>query len=362
MRQLIFILTLLLTSIFNCLGQNKTTKEGLKVGIWTEEYDLGYGEFTETGVYKIIPLNTYKTIQSLGDDSFEIKCKASTTILFFSGRHNKSISVKDSIWEIKDSIGKLYSTEMWHQGINIWRKYYDESGSLIEYHYIDLENDTTFNLIYINNRLFKKAFYPPENKNQQTEIFYPNNDLIIPNAELTFKSIFGDTVLNVYQLKLSCKKDLTIQSVRSGSKNIQVVFPFNTFPYELTEKDTAIFNLIFTPTPTTFIENDTITIITSEENVLPYMVFCSLNASHIDYSNVETLTELSLSKTKDQYLIIAPMGTQTDAYITDFLGTKKKYKIYGITKIDLSKLNVGEYQLSIASCNTGGDIKLTITD
>lgn len=362
MRNLTFILTFLLTWTSQCAGQNKTTKEGLNVGKWIDEYELANGKFRETGYYKIIPLTTYDTIRPLGENIFEVKFKGSSPLLFFSGRHGNSISVKDSIWQTVDSIGKIYKTENWVQGLNLWTKYFDGNGNMTKYDYDDFENDTSFYLTYKNNQLYKKAFYPPDNKNQQTEIFYPDNNLVIPNAEPSFYYKFGDIAVNVFQLKLSCKQDLIINTVSSSSGNIQVTFPFNSVPYKLTKTDTAIFNLIFTPTPTSFTEDDTITIITSEENVLPYKIYCSLSASHIDGSNVETLSKLILSKSKDRYLLIAPMGTQTDAFITDSKGNEKRYRIQGITKIDLAQLKAGDYQLSIASCNTGGDIKLNIVE
>jgi hypothetical protein len=231
---------------------------------------------------------------------------------------------------------------------------------LTKYDYKDLENDTNFYLTYDNNQLYKKAFFPPNNKNQQTVIFYPDNNLVIPNAEPFFNTKFGGTSVNDFQLKLFCKKDLTINSVSSSSQNIQVNFPFNSMPYKLTTKDTATFNLIFSPTPSSFRDKDTITIITSEENVPPYKIYCSLRASHINGSNVKTLKEISLSITNDKYLLISPMGSVTDAFIKNSNEIVKRYKIKGITKIDLNELKVGEYELSVYSCDTGDKIKLKI--
>lgn len=302
-----FILTLLLTLTLGCFGQNKTTKEALNTGKWTEVHE-------------------------------------------------------DGIWQTADSTGNILKTEYWDKGLNLWTKYFDEHGNLSEYEYYDIKDDTHFYLTYKNNQLYKKAFYPPENKNQQTEIFYPDNNLLIPDAEPAFYSKFSDIAPSVFQLKLSCKKDLTIISVRSGSKNIHVNFPLNAPPFRLTPKDTACIDLIFTPTPASFSSSDTITIVTSEENVLPYKVYCSLRAFHIDGSNVETLQEISLSKTKDRYLFIAPMGTITEAIIQHSDGTEKRYDINQINQIDLKELEPGEYALAIYSCNTGGYLKLKISE
>lgn len=361
MRYSIFILAFLMTWALHCTGQNKTTKEGLKVGKWTHTYELAYGTFTDIGYYKIIPLKTYDTIRSPAGYSLRVKYKGSTPMLFIYGRHHNKISVKDDLWQTTDSTGHTCRTDYWDQGLYLWSKNFDDKGNLTEYDYKDFENDTSFYLIYKNNQLYKKAYYPPENKNEETDIFYPNNNLIIPNAEPFFETNFGSAAVNIFQLNLSCKKDLTIHSISSSSENIQIRFPSKTLPYHLTTKDTVTFNLIFTPTPISFRDHDTITIVTSEENVQPYKMYCTLSAAHIDYRNVETISELTLSKSRDRYLVISPMGTETNVFISNSQ-MEKKYGIHGITKIDLNELNVGDNHVSISSCNIGGDLKLTITE
>ncbi len=347
---------------FNCHAQNKTTKDGLKVGRWVEENEGGYEKFKETGYYKIVPLSKYDTLGQLEETTVRIKYKHSSPLLFFYARHDNYISVKDSVWQALNLKGKLLETTYWIEGINIWRKLFDDDGNLIEYDYDDLENDTSFYLTYISNQLFKKELFPPNDKNNATIIFYPDNRLIIPKAELSFYSKFSDISVNVFSLKLSCRQEIIIKSVTSSSNNIQVSFPYNSVPYKLASKDTATFQLIFTPTPISFRTNDTITIVTSEQNIPPYKIYCSLRASHIDGSNVGTIKEIVLSRTEDRYLIISPMGTRTDAVIKDTNGSLKKYVILSNTKIDLEEFQTGEYGLAIYSCNTGGDIKLKIIE
>lgn len=364
MRKTTSILIVLLAWAFHCPGQNKVTKEGLKYGKWVEEYDDDNERLKTSGFYKIIPLSTYDTIRPLFDDGFEIKFKRSTPLLFISGRYNNDISVQDGLWRTVTSTGQLYRTDFWDQGLWVWYKDFDDKGNMIYYHYNDFENDTSFYLTFKNNQLYKKAYYPPENKNASTEIFYPDNNLIIQNAEPYFETLFGDEILNVFPLKISCKHDLTITSVSSGSENIQVDFPSNTLPCKLTPADTVTFNLVFKPTPISFRDYDTITILTSEKNVPPYKVYCDLKASHINHRNVETLGDLTLSQSKDRYLIISPMGTVTDISIYDRNQTIKDIQIFSssIAKIDLTEFSIGEYIVSIAGCSVGGFIKLKINE
>ncbi len=84
--------------------------------------------------------------------------------------------------------------------------------------------------------------------------------------------------------------------------------------------------------------------------------------THIDWKNVQTIGHLSLSKTKDKYLIVSSMGTVTNAYLKNIRGENTEYEIHGDTKISLEKLQIGDYDLSIFSCDTNGFIKFTITE
>ncbi len=362
MKHSIYILLLLLLLNLHGFGQNKLTKDGLKIGKWEEKYEISVGKMKYSGFFKIIPINTYDTIRSIGDNLYRIKYKGATPLLSTSGIKRNNVSVKDGIWRTIKSNGKIHEIQTWQNGLLLSEEEYDDNGILKEHHYIDYENDTSVYLYYKGEQLYKKAFYPPNQKQQQTVIFYPDNNLVIPNAELYFNSKFGDTSLNILPLKLFCKRDLTILSVFSSSSNIQVSFPYETFPYDLTTEDTVTLNLIFTPTPSSFRTEDTITILTSEENALPYKIYCWSRASHINGNNVETLKQITLSKTKDKFLIIATMGTSTSAYIKDLNGEEKRYKITISSKINLNEFGVGEYDLKIHSCNTYEDIKLVIIE
>lgn len=45
---------------------------------------------------------------------------------------------------------------------------------------------------------YKKAIYPPENKDEPVEIYYPEDNLVIPDAELSFYSVFGINTFFTY--------------------------------------------------------------------------------------------------------------------------------------------------------------------
>ena len=348
-RKTTSILIVLLAWAFHCPGQNKVTKEGLKYGKWVEEYDDGERKNTFSGIYKIIPLSTYDTIRAVGYGTAEIKYKGSTPILEFSGRYLNDISVQDSIWQFVDSTGILRSTYFWNQGILAWSKDFDDKGNMIFYSYNDFENNTSLYLTYKNKQLYQKHFYA-RNETEGTSTFYPDNNLIIQNAEPSFSKTFGDSTKSVFQLKISSKKHLTIKSVISSSENIQVSFPLNKLPYKLSPSDTTIVNLTFAPTPISLRDNDTITIITSEKNVPPYKVYCSLNASHVNYNNIENLKNLTLSKSKDTYLIISLSSDSREVYIKNDKRTEKIYHtLYGKLKIDLKDFNVGIYDITISN-------------
>lgn len=129
-------------------------------------------------------------------------------------------------------------------------KTFNKKGILINHYYNDFLNDTTFYLHYSGQQLFSKSFFPPENKNEETHIYYPNNNLSISNAKPNFYSNFGkkDTI----QLKITCKQALSINEISSSSENIKFAYPFNVLPLNLTTKDTIILNLIITPNSSTF--------------------------------------------------------------------------------------------------------------
>ncbi len=155
---------------------------------------------------------------------------------------------------------------------------------------------------------------------------------------------------------------MEINSISSSSNTLETNVTKNNLPYSLNKNDTLRLSLLYTPDPTSLILYDTITIQTSEKHVPPYKIYCSLHFAHLDYTNIEETHTLSLSKSKDKYLYISRLGSQTDAYLVNKNGFKKHYETNKeINKIDLSQLEIGNYNLTIISCNTGGGIILNIT-
>jgi len=356
------LLQLFLCGSLYCAAQNQVTPQGLKTGAWVEAYELASGVFWTSGEYEIVPLHNYDIIRSLGEDTYEIRHKGATPLLFLDGRYGDNISVKDGIWQTFNENGSLHKTDGWENGLNAWTKYFDAGGDMIRYEYEDFEHDTSFYLTYKNKRLFKKAFYPPENKNEQVEIYYPDDHLVIPDAEMDFYAILGNNTVYTYYIPLTCKKSLSILSVTSDSDNLRVSLPSKTLPMELQPMDTMTVFLTFMPTPASSGQNTTVTIVTSEGNPKSYTIYGHVQCAHLDNRNVEHVKTLSLSKKADRYLVIAPMGTVTTAYILNSEGGKRTYDIHHNTKIDLNELETGEHHLSIFSCHTGGEVKLTITE
>jgi hypothetical protein len=359
--------TVFLITAFSCIAQNKRTPDGLRTGEWSQKFPSGYGrvigKVTTEGAYTIIPANTYEIIRKLGNDSYEVKYKRSTPLLFHAGIKNGSMSVKDGVWNVYDSSGRLAKTDVWSNGLNTNSKYFDDKGNLVQCHYVDYDNDTSFYLTNIDKQLFKKAYYPPENKNSQVKIYYPENDLIINYAELGFRINFLYKPSDTQYVILSSAKETSIYSVTSANNSVEISGSFTAgcYPMKVTPETPAILQLIAKPHPLMYKRFDTIFIKTSEDRPT-YKIYCETHASHIDNRNVEIIKEIQLSRTKDRYLIIPSLGTVTDAVIKSQVGGSKGYEINGIRKIDLSQFSPGTYMLEISSCHTGGEMKLIITD
>jgi len=357
----LFAILILFTAI-NGHTQNKSLN-GLRVGEWTLKEDFGRGIITETGEYKIVSLNKYDIIRKFDETTFKVKYKGSEPLLFFYGPRQGNISVKDGEWTGFDSKGILYRLENWEEGILRWRKEFDSKGNLKEYNIDDLENDTSFYYTYVDGQLFKKAWYPPEDKNNQTEVFYPENDLSISDGELLFRTNFLEKKPDTQVISLTSKMPLQISSIvtKQGSLSITNDNKKLSFPLMLSSGQRLRLKLTSQPASSNYIENDTIFVISSDTKT-PYKIYCYSFASHITVKNVEILKKLELSRTKDRYLIIPPLGTVTDATIKAPSGGYRFYNVEGITRIDLMDYTPGKYTLDVSSCNTGGIIALTITE
>jgi hypothetical protein len=258
----------------------------------------------------------------------------------------------------------LESTDSWSEGLNTSTKEFDSAGNLVSHHYHNYEGDTSFYLTYIDKQLFKTAYYPPENKNRQVEIYYPLDDLIISDAEPRFRINFLNNPADTQTIVLSSRKELSIYSITSTGHSFSVSGSFSAscYPMKISPESPVYLRLITKPKALTYNIRDTILIRTSGDSP-PYKIYTSTYAAHIDMKNVEVLKELSLSRTKDRYLVVPSLGTVTGVYIYSKTGSHKySYDIHGITKIDLSNTPLGTFTLEVESCNTGGLMKLTITE
>ena len=359
----IFLIIATFLSSLTAFGQG-TIMNGLKTGFWTEKYKDASHIYTLKGNYKIIPLAQYDTIGGSGRNFYEVKYRGSTPLMFYNGKSMGKISVKDSVWNHYDQEGNLIKTDFWLEGLNQSTKYFDEKGNLMRYDYDDYENDTSFYLTYIDGQLFKKAFYPPENKNLQTEIFYPNDPLILSDAELIFIVNLLNKPIATEEIFINAKKDLLIESIYSQREFVKILTANNhtiSFPLSIKANTPVPLKIIVSPSSANYVMTDTLTLFTSDKQA-PYYIYSRIYAHHIDGRTVETLTSIQLSKSKDKFLILPGMGTVSDAIIISKSGDKSFYELKGTTKIALSNFLEGAYQLLISSCNTGGQMKLIITE
>jgi hypothetical protein len=134
-----------------------------------------------------------------------------------------------------------------------------------------------------------------------------------------------------------------------------------SFPLTIKANTSISLNVIVSPTSANYQMTDTLTLFTNQ-NETPYKIYSDIYAYHLNGRTVETLTSIQLSKSKDKFLILPGMGTETDATIVSKAGDKFFYEINGTTKIDLAAFPAGTYQLLISSCNTGGQLKFVITE
>lgn len=352
------IITLLCFNI--CIGQNLTTENGNKIGKWQEEFVNTKGSYKAIGNYQVLAIDSLGSIDFVFNNHIRVKKLASTPLVYYTTYRNNKISVKDGIWKTYYSSGKIAQIDSFKDGLNYWEKHFDTSGILNELNYNDFEGDTEVYLTYLDKQLFKKAYYPPNDKNNQTINYYPYNNLFIENAEPDLHKNFTLKRDSIYQIKLSAKMNMQILSIKSSSSNIKFKELQEKLPITLKPNDTIKIKFTFNPIPTSLREKDTITITTSEKNSPTYNIFCSTTAAHFDWENIGRLYYLKLSKEKDKYLILSPLGTSTGASIYQNEGEERKYSVQDITKINLNDFKVGKYNLRIHSCGILEIIQLDI--
>jgi antitoxin component YwqK of YwqJK toxin-antitoxin module len=354
------IITVLLTAL-SASGQDKMI-DGLKTGYWTE-YSSGSDDFfKQKGNYKILSTASYDKILEETAWNVKVKYKGATPLVWFIKNVNGRISVKDSIWNKYDIEGRLRETSFWKDGLSQWAKIYDEKGNLVEHNYEDFDNDTSFKLIYIDGKLFKRAFYPPFNKQNAISVYYPSEPLSFSNAEFWLEIDFLNNPTVTKEFSNNVTKDMTIKSISSIHRFVKLVTENNqplSFPYNIKAGTAVPLKIIVSPTSADYQETDTLTLITAESE-LPYRICLHISASHIGRGSGQ---EFSLSKSKDKYLILPMRGTLLAAELTSEEGKKTKYLVSRTFKrIDLSTFSVGKYGLQIRACHYNGDYTLVVTE
>lgn len=362
---ILLLYTLLAT---NCLhGQNKTTSNGLKTGFWKTEYNQEFYEFNCEGQYKVISIKNLDTIPEVRfANKLTVVYKNDTTWISYEQRKGNSIEVKDGLWKYYDTTGlKLEYLAKYNRGIRLWSKDFNLDGSLFSHSYTNFKRGITFYEYYRMGKLFKQSFYLPATPNDETIVFYPKTRLFISNAEPYFDYNFLSKESIPQNIQIACKKSLKIISITPHSSNFQVRSS-HPLPIDLKKQDTLQLQLNFRPSPAKSMEEDTIVIKTLENGKVQEYLICALtSAVHVDYQNVEHISKIELSQTRDRYLLIDKLGTQTDACIQtqdDNICFELFAGLSPHISIDLKAFKPGVYPVYINSCNTFGSFTLVITE
>lgn len=362
---ILFFYILLLSSYL--YSQNKTTKNGLKTGFWKTEYSREYYDVNQEGRYKILLVNKLDTIpKSYFHDHVDVKYKNDTAWIDYEERKGDSIVVQHGLWKYYDSLRlNLEYLYKYKRGINLWRKSFNSDGSLFDHTHSNFKKGITYFDHYEGGKLFERRYYLPGKPNDDTVVYYPNARLCISDAEPRFDYNFLKKEQATQNIQIACKKPLKILSITPHSTNFQIQ-PSHSLPLNLKPQDTFNLTLNYIPSPITVIEQDTITIKTLENgSVHEYRILALTSAVHIDYKNVEHTSAIALSQSKDRYLLIDRLGTQTDACVRAEPEDACFQVIAGLAPhicIDLKAFQPGVYGVYISSCSKYGTFRLVITE
>lgn len=347
------IITVVLTAL-SASGQFKKI-DGLKTGYWDESF--------QNGQYKIISTASYGKILEETAFNVKVKYKGSSPLVWFEKNVDGQISVKDSIWNKYDVNRRLRETRFWKDGLSQWAKQYDEKGNLVEHDYEDFDNDTSFQLVYIDGKLFKRAFYSPLGNREAAAVYYPNEPLRFSNADFFVEVNFVKYPTATKELTINATKDMTIKSVSSVHRFTKLVTADNqaiSFPYKIKAGAAIPLKIVVSPGSAEYEETDTLTLITAESEV-PYRICLHIRGSHIDGRSVGH--EFTLSKSKDKYLILPTMGTLLAAEITSEEGKKETHLVSRTFKrVDLSTFSPGKYGIKIQACHYRGEYTMVVTE
>ncbi len=358
-------ITIILFTCLSAKGQNLLSTEGLNYGHWIDTIAVDNQKIIHSGEYKIVPLSFFNIIRN-GPVVLELKYKNGKTSILHDKVINNKISVTNGLWQRRDTTGRLLSEDYSENGIRMWYKDYDSTGKLTEYWIADYERNTDSLLRYADNGLFCIDYHTGGNYKNAKHIYYPGKSLIISNAEPTMSSNFLKKSTDTFLLKLSSKEQILINNIASESDNFHffdkllkpIKFPLNIIPGKY-----VVINLIYKPKPYSFKEAEVISLTTNDSTDNNYKLKITTFAYHFDYSEVEKIKHLTLSISKDKFLVIPRLGTATSATFTGLKGETTVMQINeNSNKIDLSQFKPGKYNLSILSCNAYGNMVVNLRE
>jgi hypothetical protein len=358
MRTLLIIKFLIILFANHCEGQNLSTRAGLKFGSWTDTLDNTInGKVINIGKYVIIPINSYPIIRkSNGDIFYEVKYLNGSAYIFYSAIVNDSFSVADGTWNRFDSSRNLIGSEIWNKGIILSSREFNSAGQL---RYFDTSDYTTNRFIsyhYIDDRLFSKK-KNPLNSDKAVYEYYPNDKLVLNNAEPDFTSDFLKKPIDTLKLILLAKDDIEVINIKDSTNNFKFLDKYKkpiTSPFKISKNSKIPIYILFKPSPSSLRSTETLTLTTNELGGKEYSIYARTDGYHLNYESVEKISTFSLSISRDKYLILPRMGTVTSTSITCPDGKVTNYNINETTKIDLSDFTPGKYHVNTVACNAGG--------
>ncbi len=357
-----FLITFLL---FLCIhrevvGQQVYSREKLREGLFSDTVEISNTKKVFKGENLITTSNDYE-IAEKSKIFFRAWYKKLKQIVIPDQIVNDSFSVKHGWLEIFNIAGNLQSKTLYDKGIYLSSRDYKD-GNIIYFDSINYIDGTGVELSFYNDILFKRKI-SNYLKHLHQIVYYPENDLHMSNAEFTFEVDFLNKRFDSKNITLTSKRKLRIDSIVSSSGSIKYLNPENKnlqFPLIIVPNKKSVLKLMYYPTPITFCEYDTLKFYVNDSCHSIYYGFTQNLGYHLNYRTVEKTKMIELSKWRDHFLILPPMGTVTNASITCPDRSVKNYNINKITKIDLRDFEPGVYYLDILSCNHGGTVKLSL--
>lgn len=365
MKHLLILYILLLS--FWCHSV-QAQKLSISENEYTGERAIGYYKVISKDKY-LVDTNSYSYVRDDGG-YHTIRHKGYLQEQRFTYDSKDNIRVKHGLWRLEDSSGRIMEQSYWHDGIELWTKYYDSNMVLETYDYKSA--DTSYRVDYLNDVIFlKTAYFRKNGKRSYLMAYYPELPLYISNAELPFYLNYykkkGDTI----NVKVASNRSITIDSIIS-SDAVFIVCNRQRHPYTLRGGDTLALTIAYVPNHDTMIRTGNVTLFAEGE---AYVLKAMGKAYHIDQETFE-LKQITVSKSKDKVLRVKydEFGTVT-FFMYDKDGNDVRFKTGNdmnttnfdhTTTVDFSiyldNLPAGKYTFGYANCNFGGEVQLIIQE